>query len=132
MTRATLTDLNGKFTIKSVMPGPYVVIAQSEGHFSLDGRPCASTHASMEVRVNAGQQIDAGALELIPGATISGRVTGPEGQPLTGAIGEALRPSYIHSRLVFTAFKSTRSDDQGEYRLFWLPPGAEYVRGPDR
>ena len=34
MTRATLTDPNGKFTIKGVMPGQYVVITQSEGHFA--------------------------------------------------------------------------------------------------
>ena len=108
MTRATLTDLNGKFTIKSVMPGPYVVIAQSEGHFSLSGEPSASTQARKDVRVSEGQQTDAGGLELIPGATISGRVTGPEGQPLTGAIVQALRPSYIRGPLVFTAFKATR------------------------
>ena len=52
MTRATLTDPNGKFTIKSVMPGQYVVIAQSEGHFSLSGEPSASTQARKDVRVS--------------------------------------------------------------------------------
>ena len=132
MTRATLTDSNGKFTIKSVMPGQYVVIAQSEGHFSLSGESSASTQARKDVRVSEGQQTDAGVLELIRGATISGRVTGPEGQPLTGAIVQALRPSYVRGRLVFTAFKSTRTDDLGEYRLFWLPPGEYYIRGQYR
>ena len=131
MTRATLTDPNGKFTIKGVMPGQYVVITQSEGHFSLSGES-ASNQARKDVRVSEGQQTDAGVLELIRGATISGRVTGPEGQPLTGAIVQALRPSYIRGRLAFTAFKSTRTDDLGEYRLFWLPPGEYYIRGQYR
>ena len=132
MTRATVTDLNGRFTIKGVQPGDYILVAQCEGFFALGGEIPGSTRASAPITVIEGQQSDGGLLELIPGSAISGRVTAPDGQLLTAATVQALRASYIRGRRAMTLVKSIQTDDRGEYRLFWLPPGEYYIRGQYR
>jgi hypothetical protein len=132
MTHATVTDQNGRFTIRGVIPGERVLVVQVEGFFELSTQIAASARVLRDVRVGDGQQTDAGIVQLIPGGAISGRLAAPDGQPAVGAIVQALRASYIQGQLTFTVVKSTHTDDRGEYRLFWLPAGEYYVRGQYR
>jgi len=132
MTRATLTDSNGRFSVKGVVPGLYIVVVQCEGYFSLSNQIPAPVRATRDVGVNEGQQTDSGIFELTPGATITGRVVGPDGKPLTASPVQALRASYIRNRLAFTPVKIGATDDLGEYRLYWLPPGQYYIRAQYR
>jgi Carboxypeptidase regulatory-like domain len=130
---ASTTDRDGRFTIKGVAPGEHVaVLARAEGFFSLSNKIPVSPYVTKDVAVNEGQQVDAGTLELIPGAAISGRLAGSDGRPAIAATVQALRASYIRGQLTFTLVKSTHTDDLGDYRLFWLPPGEYYVRGQYR
>src|SRR5688572_8194401 len=130
MTRATVTDRNGRYTIKGIETGYYTLVAQCEGYFGLG--VANSTRASIPIIVIEGQQVDGGVLELIPGSAISGRVAGPDGQPQIAATVQALRASYIRGRRAMTLVKTVETDDLGEYRLFWLPPGEYYIRGQFR
>jgi hypothetical protein len=68
-------------------------------------------------------------MEMIPGGVISGRVM-DRGKPV--GIGEAplvfaLRESYELGQPVLSNVLSARTDDRGEYHIFWLPPGRYYV-----
>jgi len=128
MTRATLTDVNGRFTVRNIAPGPFTVFVQAEGYFGATAEADASTRTRTNVRVAEAQQADVGVLKLIAGAIISGRISDPEGQPLAGATVEALKATYVRERLAFTPVKSIKTDDRGEYRLHWLPPGAYHIR----
>jgi hypothetical protein len=38
-----------------------------------------------------------------------------------------LKPSFQDGRRILTVVQTARSDDRGEYRLFWLSPGKYYV-----
>src|SRR5262245_43043917 len=132
MARATLTDYNGKFSVKGVVPGHHIVVVQSEGYFSLSNEIPAPVRATRDISVNEGQQTDSGTFELIPGATISGRIVGPDGKHLVAVPVQALRASYIRNCLAYTPVKIAATDDLGEYRLFWLPPGQYYIRAQYR
>jgi protocatechuate 3,4-dioxygenase beta subunit len=132
MTRATLTDVNGRFTIKDVAPGTYTVFVQAEGYFGATAEADAVARTSKSVRASEAQQADVGVLKLVAGAVISGRISDADGQPVTGATVEALKASYVRDRLAFTPVKSTKTDDLGDYRMFWLPPGAYYIRAAYR
>ena len=129
MMRATLTDVNGRFIIRSIAPGRYTVFVQGEGYFGATGEVDSATRTRKDVVVDEGQQVDAGALKLVAGATISGRIAGPDGKPIAGATVEALKAAYIRGRLSFRPVKAGKTDDLGEYRLYWLPPGDYYIRG---
>jgi Carboxypeptidase regulatory-like domain len=129
MARATLTDVNGRFTIRSITPGRYSVFVQGEGYFGATGEADGATRTRKDVVVVEGQPADAGVLKLVAGATISGRIAAPDGQPVAGATVEALKASYLRGRLSFAPVKAGKTDDLGAYRLYWLPPGDYYIRG---
>jgi len=128
LTHAAVTDANGRFTIKNVAGGDYQVIAESEGYFKPADDTPSATWVALGIRVPEGQQVNGIILEMIPGATISGRVEGSDGQRVTGAPVEAVQANYFNGRMTLKAVKTISTDDLGEYRLFWVPPGDYYVR----
>jgi len=132
MRRATLTDANGRFTVRNIAPGPYTIFVQAEGYFGETAAADGATRTKKYVRADEAQQVDTSVLKLVAGSVISGRVSGPDGQPLAGASVEALKAFYVRDRLAFTPVKSVKTDDLGEYRMYWLPPGEYYIRAAFR
>jgi protocatechuate 3,4-dioxygenase beta subunit len=127
MARAVTTDVNGRFTIKSIVSGNYTLIAQADGYFSLVSDSPASLQVKRDVAVIDGQQTDIGSIDLSPAATVSGRISGSDGRPVIGATVQAWRAAYVRGRLTFSVVKATQTNDIGEYRLFWLSPGDYYL-----
>jgi hypothetical protein len=128
MTHAAVTDANGRFTIKNVEGGDYQVIARAEGHFKPADDTPGSVWAGKDISVFDGEQVIGVILEMLPGSTISGRVESLDRERVTGAQVEALQASYVNGRMTLQEVKATSTDDLGEYRLFWLPPGDYYIR----
>jgi hypothetical protein len=60
-------------------------------------------------------------------AAIFGRVYGSNGDPIGNVDVAALRPSYLDGHRILTPVQIVRTNDRGEYRLFWLAPGRYYV-----
>ena len=59
---------------------------------------------------------------------IAGRIVDEFGEPLTGAQVSVLRYTYINGvRQLRPAGQGNRTDDQGAFRVFGLPPGDYYV-----
>jgi hypothetical protein len=112
----TTTEGNGRFLIPNVRPGRYRLVASRPGY----------VRRTLSVAVSQGRTEEVQAL-LTPTAAISGRVTGVNGEPMGNVDVDALRASYQDGRRVLTAVQSAHTDDRGEYRLFWLPPGRYYV-----
>jgi hypothetical protein len=126
-----VTDLNGRFTIKA-SPGDYILSAQREGYFKPADETPFSTRVLRDVTVIEGQETGGVILEMISGATISGRVRAMNGQAAALATVEALQATYANGRRILRAVHSVQTDDLGEYRLFWIPPGEYYVRAQYR
>ena len=120
------SDRDGRFTFANVTPGPYTVRVQKDGYF---GRPEGGNYpatAAIHVSVVAKETKDA-SLSMVPGALIGGRVFGADGQLLSNAIVNALRVSYPLGHAVLEGQVSKITDDRGEFRLFWVPPGDYYL-----
>ena len=66
-------------------------------------------------------------LELIPGAVISGRVTGPQGAPLVDQDVRAFRAHRQGEVTLLRGVTLARTDDRGQYRLHTLPPGEYFI-----
>jgi hypothetical protein len=126
-----VTDVNGRFTIKA-SPGDYVLSAQREGYFRPADENPGSARVSRDVTVIEGQEIGGVIFEMIPGATISGRVRGLTGQMAALATVEALQATYTNGRRILRSVHAVQTDDLGEYRMFWIPPGEYYVRAQYR
>ena len=107
-------------------PGKYTIRAQRDGYFgkAVSGvyPPTASTDVVMEARKN-----HEASLEMVQGAIIGGRIYDVSGQPLSNVNVQVFTVTYQNGFSVLQPVVAKVSDDPGEYRLFWMPPGDYYV-----
>lgn len=115
------TDSAGHFTIKDVNPGRYTVRSERDGYF-------ASTDASSSATVVTAGRVSTADVSMLRGAIISGKITDASGQPQAGMAVQAYSVVYQEGFPVLQPAVEKFTNDQGEYRLFWLPSG-EYVIG---
>jgi len=106
----TRTDAEGRFTLADVPPGDVTLQADAEGYLR-DGL--------LHLRVEPGARVEDVEITLTPGATVLGRVVGPDGEPLPEA-----RVSLLEEARRFGFGGSARTDGDGRYRLEGVPPGA--------
>jgi hypothetical protein len=64
---------------------------------------------------------------MIPGAIIGGRIFDANGQLMSNASVQVLTVAYAFGHAVLAPLVSKVTDDRGEYRLFWVPPGDYYI-----
>jgi hypothetical protein len=123
-----ITDEAGHYTFPNLALGRYLIRAQREGYFAaaLPGSavPTLPTVANSTITIDAAQPATRVDFTMVRGATVSGRVRDPKGQPLSGVQVVAYAIGYQNNREVLSQVNSKAADDRGEYRLFWLPPGA--------
>jgi hypothetical protein len=126
------TDTSGHFIFENLTPGTYLVRAQREGFFgppplgnSIGAPPTVRTTVTIDA--SPGKPAEAH-LTLLQGSTVSGRVRSPEGQPLSAVQVYAYQITYPNGRVALNSVNSKTTDDRGEYRLFFVPPG-EYLIG---
>jgi hypothetical protein len=82
----------------------------------------------LTLKVEANQSIKDLRMTMVPTGAISGRVYDVSGEPLANVSVQALKYTYSEERgRALTTIKSVLTDDRGEYRLFWLPPGKYYI-----
>lgn len=121
------TDASGRFTFENVPFGKYVIYASGEGYFTYPGRqalPFAA--ATFTVDSQRTQQV---VVELTPGGRISGRINDPQGNPLPNVSVSATQMDYQDGRKAFAPGTiPIKTNDRGEYRVFWLHPGEYYIR----
>jgi hypothetical protein len=114
----TMADADGRFTINDVPPGRYTLQAEQLGFFDIPGRQAtASVDGEKPANVS---------IPLLAGGTITGRVKNAAGKIFANASVTAYRITYINGKIVPQPSSSQPTDDRGEYRMFWLPPG-DYV-----
>ncbi len=66
-------------------------------------------------------------IALNPTGAISGRIFDEFGEPVIGAEVRAMKSFYQRGGRILVPMQSAVTDDRGEYRLFWLPPGLYFV-----
>jgi hypothetical protein len=127
------TDRTGHFSIEDVPAGSYAVNAWREGYFGRGTDPetsgmydGAAMFDMVFVNVEPGRTATS-VLELIPGAVIDGRVTGPQGMPLVDQDVRAFRAHRQGEETVLRGVTKTATDDRGQYRLHTLPPGEYFI-----
>jgi len=120
-----LTGPEGEFSFDNV-PGWAQIKVQKPGYFPPGARvPGWSTGPGINVHPDAGKVI----LKLAPEAIITGRVTGPDDEPLEGAFIQVLmyRSTNDRPKTLLPANVTARSDEDGNFRIAGLTPGHYYV-----
>jgi beta-lactamase regulating signal transducer with metallopeptidase domain len=115
---SAITDTSGRFSINDLPPGQYTLEAEQQGFFEIPGRPAIAN-------VDGGKSANV-YVPLLVGGTIIGRVKNAAGRFLPNVNVTAYQITYLNGKIIPQAQSSQVTDDRGEYRMFWLPPG-DYV-----
>lgn len=126
--RSGSTDKDGKFVLKDLDAGQYRVIAARNGYARQEYGQRALDRPGIVLNLAAGQTIRNVVISLMPAGFVTGRITNDAGDPLVGIDVNLLRPVYNPSGVRnLNPFATARTNDLGEYRLYWITPGHYYV-----
>src|SRR5262245_58159987 len=124
------TDAGGRFVFRNMDPGNYLLRVSADGYAlqEYNARPGAASDISRQVKISDGQSLKDVIFRLTPGGTISGRVTGPNGEALVNIEVSLLRNRYgPDGRKTLQQAGTATTNDRGEYRIFWITPGRYYL-----
>jgi hypothetical protein len=130
ITRETATtDAAGHFVFSDLEAGNYSVQAAADGYARQQSTPppAGQTGMSTTVSVSAGEAKTGVVLHLTQAGNVSGRVTGSNGEPVANMEVTLVHPNYSVLGVNMGQMGSAQTNDKGEYRLFWAPPGRYYV-----
>jgi hypothetical protein len=125
LTDPATTDRDGRFLFKDARPGAYrlVVIANGYAQQEYDGRAGVAP-----ILLAAGHSIDV-QVPILPTGAVSGQIRDSFGEPLPDITVHLIRFAYdAAGRKKSRAVASSHTNDRGEYRLFFIPPGRYYLQ----
>jgi len=122
----TRTNADGRFFIADVAPGKYRLAASRVGYVKTEYEQRLPGGPSLDVVMGPGQRLADIRLALIAGGVVSGRVT-DKGQPVGIADVVAMKPVYNDGQTTMVPVLTDRTNDLGEYRIFWLAPGRYHI-----
>jgi hypothetical protein len=123
--KLAVTDGKGDFVFKNVPAGTYRVVASFPGR--TNGFPVSNvdTTKAVEVTTDGSSSHDV-KIRAFRGASITGRITYPDGEPVIGAQVSVYRREGNHWSYASISTGGTETDDRGIFRLYPLP-GGEYA-----
>jgi hypothetical protein len=124
-TATTATD--GRFSFQNLDAGPYRLSATRSGFIRMEYGARSPSRPGLPINLSPGQRLTDVVLQIMPAGTISGRVFDRDGEPMANVNVEALKYSYQEGQRVLNVVQTARTNDLGEYRLYWLQPGSYFV-----
>lgn len=121
------TDAAGKFLFSGLDAGSYRLTATRNGYSRAEYGQRTPGRAGTILAVGPGQRLADLSVTLYPAATITGRVLDQDGEPVVNANVQALRSVFREGERTLENVQQARTNDLGEYRLFWMMPGQYYV-----
>jgi hypothetical protein len=118
-----VTDENGRFAFRNLQPGRYRLFASHNAYVPAQYGQRSPSGGGTDVSVGPGQAVKDIVISLTPRGVISGRIYDRNGDAVTNATVQAFKYAYQDGRRILVSVDSARSNDLGEYRLFWLAPG---------
>jgi len=132
----TSTDAEGRYEIRDLPAGRYNLTATKGGFVQSAYGARRPGEPGTPIDLSDGQSADKVNFVLSRGGVIAGRIVDDGGEPVSGTMVAAMRYQFMGGsrRLVPGTGEggSDRTDDQGAFRLFGLPPGDYYVTANNR
>lgn len=132
----TSTDADGNFEIRDLPAGRYNVMAIKGGYVAGQFGQRRPGEPGTPIDLSEGQTADKVNFSLSRGSVISGKIVDDGGEPVSGTMVAAVRYQFMSGarRLVPAGSEGStdRTDDQGGFRLYGLPPGDYFVSAANR
>jgi len=124
---ATLTETNGRFVIRDIVPGRYAIFASGEGYME-EVREKGKHNTQLSILdLTPGKDVSGIAFRLVPPGVVTGTVYDDDGDPVTSAQVRALRVGGSAAHRQVGEAGSGQTNDLGQYRIWGLQPGKYLV-----
>lgn len=121
------TIAGGQFVFQNLEPGKYRLSVTRGGYVRMEYGARSPNRPGLPINVLPGQNVKDLVLPILPAGTIAGRVFDRDGEPLASVNVQAFKYTYQEGQRVMSPVQGARTNDLGEYRLFWLQPGQYFV-----
>jgi len=121
------TGIDGRFLLRNLPGGVYQLFASRDGYVPMEYGQRWSDGPGVPIRIAPGQQVGNIQIAMMATASISGRITDESGQPMVNAQVQALSSSFQGELRILIPVQQVRTNELGEYRLYWLTPGRYYL-----
>jgi uncharacterized surface anchored protein len=125
--QSVTTESDGKFRFENLKPGNYQMTASSPGYAPSEYGQRGPNGHGINFTLKAGQKMQNVGLTMTPEGSITGRVVDSNGDPLSRALVQAQKLVYQENGRSLLTVEAIPTDDRGDYRLYWLPPGKYYI-----
>jgi hypothetical protein len=124
--QAVIVDGDGKFAFRSLAAGQYRLSVTKDGYVSSEYGQRGPNGSGVAITLTAQQHATDIRIGMTSTGAIGGRIVNRYGEPVGNANVQALRYTYQDGRRVLNSVQTARTNDRGEYRLFWMTPG-QYI-----
>jgi len=123
------TGQDGKFSFKELQAGKYRLVTARVGgtFFPAEYGQHDPRQRGLNFPVREGETAKDLKIEMMQTGAIAGRILDEDGEPMGHIIVMALEEQYREGERFLNMIQSVATDEQGNYRLYWLAPGAYYV-----
>lgn len=124
---SAFTTQDGKFQL-SMPPANYTVVVQRPGFFGVNVNSVPEPNVTRNIALTAGQPPLDLSFSLTEAGVITGVLSDENGRPLGNATVGAFQVRYQDGRPLLSQVRTIDTNELGEYRLYWIPPG-DYLVG---
>jgi hypothetical protein len=130
--RVAASDPYGMYQFPLTQAGSYRLAATKNRFLGAEYGQQRAGQPGRIVTLRDRQRVDRADIGLLPGATVTGTITDPDGEPIEGIAVHAWRLSYRSGRpITESAGVVRRTDDRGRYRLHGLQAGTYFIVAAD-
>ena len=127
--RLATTDDNGRYEFKNVKAGRYTVSVSKGSYIRMQYGQTRPTAPGTPLDIKDGQTVERIDFSLPRSGIITGRILDEFGEPLSEVVVAPM--AYVFrqgKRTLASADRTATSDDNGEFRIFGLPPTQYYLQ----
>jgi hypothetical protein len=123
-----VTDRDGKFLFPDLDAGPYRLYVVAPGYVKQEYGQRTFPGQGTVLTLAAGQVMKDLVMNITLTGNVSGRLRDSSGQLAAGVPVQLLKPAYNSAgQKTFQTAGETRTNDRGEYRIYWVTPGRYFV-----
>lgn len=131
-TYGTTSDAGGKFAMKDLEPGKYMLNVTRTGYVTMQYGARGPNRPGATLSLSPRQQLKEVNFRLTPHGVISGRIVDEDGDPVAGVQVQAQSYRYFLGKKQLTAANGNSTNDLGEFRIFGLAPRKYYLSANNR
>jgi len=123
-----MTDRDGKFVVPELEEGTYRIAVSANGYVRQEYGQRVFPGQGTIVNLKRGEVLKDVVIPMTLTGNVNGKIYDNNGQPAVGAPVQLIKVAYNQDgRPIFQNIGTSRANDRGEYRIYWITPGRYYL-----